>query len=173
MYWLLVEEALLKKIQRRCLTLINIVNALTPLLWSTFCKIERQTLKQFCAGDGSLNFSYLLVPPPPPPLLTFLRCSSVPGSVPERRISANPWIKFCSVFVILSFYVLLGVILCVEYILSVELRLNSILSGIGSGGFASSSCMFVDKKTLLQIGFNHGLNVIISPGTGPIQPLLC
>ena len=170
---LLVGEALLNKIQRRCLTLINIVNALTPLLWSTFCKIERQTLKQFCAGDASLNFSCLLVPPPPPPLLTFLRCSSVPGSVPERRISANPWIKFCSVFVILPFYVLLGVILCVEYILCVELRLNSILSGIGSGGFVSSSCMFVDKKTLLQIGFNRGLNVIISPGTGPIQPLPC
>ena len=54
-----------------------------------------------------------------------------------------------------------------------ELRLNSILSGIGSGGFVSSSCMFVDKKTLLQIGLNHGLNVIISPGTGPIQPLPC
>ena len=96
---LLVGEALLKKIQRRFLTLINIVNALTPLLWSTFCKIERQTLKQFCAGDGSLNFSCLLVPPPPPSLLTFLRSSSVPGSVPERRISADPWIKFCSVFV--------------------------------------------------------------------------
>ena len=52
-------------------------------------------------------------------------------------------------FCILPFYVLLGVILCVEYILCVELRLNSILSGIGSGGFVSSSCMFLDKKTLL------------------------
>ena len=50
-----------------------------------------------------------------------------------------------------------------------ELRLHSILSG----GFVSSSCMFLDKKTLLQIGLNHGLNVIISPGTGPIQPLPC
>ena len=40
-------------------------------------------------------------------------------------------------------------------------------------GFVSSSCMFLDKKTLLQIGLNHGLNVIISRGTGPIQPLSC
>ena len=60
-----------------------------------------------------------------------------------------------------------------EYILCVELRLNSILSAIGSGGFVSSGCLFLDKKTLLQIGLNHGLNVIISPGTGPIQPLPC
>ena len=76
-------------------------------------------------------------------------------------------------FCILPFYVLLGVILYVEYILCVELRLNSILSAIGSGGFVSSGCLFLDKKTLLQIGLNHGLNVIISPGTGPIQPLPC
>ena len=76
--------------------------------------VKPRTAKEFTAGVvleitgaawifslASVAFplhEYLFVPPPPLPLKTFLRSSSVPGSVPKRRISTNPWIKFCSVF---------------------------------------------------------------------------
>ena len=33
--------------------------------------------------------------------------------------------------------------------------------------FVSLPCMFLDKKTLLQIGLNPGLNLTIFQGTGP------
>ena len=49
---------------------------------------------------------------------------------------------------------------------------STVFCQVSAPGFFSLSCMFLDKKTLLQIGLNHGLNVIISRGTGPIQPML-
>lgn len=36
--------------------------------------------------------------------------------------------------------------------------------------FVSSSCLFLDKKTLLQIWFNSGLDVTNFRGTGPYFP---
>ena len=33
--------------------------------------------------------------------------------------------------------------------------------------FVSSSCMFLDKKTLLKVKLNPGLNLIIFQGTRP------
>ena len=33
--------------------------------------------------------------------------------------------------------------------------------------FVTSSCMFLDDKTVLEIWLNPGLNLTIFPGTGP------
>ena len=33
--------------------------------------------------------------------------------------------------------------------------------------FVTSSCLFLDKKTLLEVWLNPGLNLTIFPGTGP------
>ena len=33
--------------------------------------------------------------------------------------------------------------------------------------FVTSSCLFSDEKTLLEIWLNPGINLIIFPGTGP------
>ena len=58
---------------------------------------------------------------------------AVQGPVPLRPISANPGLKFCSLFV---FTFLLYALLRVTFVLSY---------------FASSSYMFLDKKTMLKI----------------------
>ena len=54
------------------------------------------------------------------------------GLVPERPISVNPGLKFCSVFV---FYIPIHFVLSLLYLI---VMLNSI--------FVTSSCMFLDKK---------------------------
>ena len=64
------------------------------------------------------------------------------GLVPERPISITPGLKFCSVFV---FYILIHFVLSLLYLI---VMLNSI--------FVTSSCMFLDKKTLLEIWLNPG-----------------
>ena len=70
--------------------------------------------------------------------------------VPERPISVNPGLKFCSLFCIylpmLSF-------------LFFEVRAQRY--------FVSSSYIFLDKKTLLKIWRNPGLKLTIFRGTGP------
>ena len=68
------------------------------------------------------------------------------GLVPERSISANPGLKFCSSFVI---------------------YLPTYLGVKAQQYFFSSSCMSLDKKTLLKTRLNPGLNLTIFWGTGP------
>ena len=70
----------------------------------------------------------------------------VQGPVPERSISANPGLKFCSSFVI---------------------YLPTYLGVKAQQYFFSSSCMSLDKKTLLKTWLNPGLNLTIFWGTGP------
>ena len=82
----------------------------------------------------------------------------VQGLVPERPISANPGLKFCSTFCI---YLPMN---CVElhFVLSIlYLRLKA------QQYFASLSYMFLDKKTLLKIWLNLGLNLTIFQGARP------
>ena len=74
------------------------------------------------------------------------------GPVPERSISANPGLKLCS-------YVLLRVTFCV--IITVSWGKDSTVF------FFSSSCMSLDKKTLLKTRLNPGLNLTNFRGTRP------
>ena len=76
------------------------------------------------------------------------------GRVPERPIRANPGLKFCFVFVFyLSVYCLEQHFFCYHYCMFVGVEAQQC--------FVSSTCMFLDKKTLLQIGLNPGLTLTI------------
>ena len=55
-------------------------------------------------------------------------------------------------------YILLRVTFC---------AVITVTRGKGSTAFLRSSCMFLDKKTLLKIWLNPGLNLTIFRGTGP------
>ena len=81
----------------------------------------------------------------------------IQGPVPGRQISADPGSKFSFHFNILPSYVLLRVTFCV---------IITVSRSKGSTYFASSSRMFLDKKTLLQISLNPGLKLTIFRGTG-------
>ena len=78
--------------------------------------------------------------------------------VPERAISANPGLKFCSIFV---FYL---PIYCLEYHLALTFPFLKVEA---QQCFISSGCMFLGKKALLKIWINPGLNLTIFRGTGP------
>ena len=80
------------------------------------------------------------------------------GPVPERLISANPGLKFCSVFVFCFPMCYLD-----EHFVFLLLYLREKAQQY----FVSSSCMFLDKKTLLKGKLNPGLNLIIFRGTRP------
>ena len=78
--------------------------------------------------------------------------------VPERPISANPGLKILFHFRI--------------YLPMHGLEQHSVLSSLNREVktpqyFVSSSDMFLDKKTLLKIRVNPGLNLTIFRGTGP------
>ena len=81
------------------------------------------------------------------------------GPVPERPISANPRLKFCSFFVFyLNFFLLLRVTFCLIWLPYLGVKAQQ--------HFISLSCMFLGKKTLLKIWLNPGLNLTIFRGTG-------
>ena len=85
--------------------------------------------------------------------------TKVLGPVPERPISANPGLKFCSTFCIyLPMHCLARVLFWV---------ISSFFVSKAQQYFVSSSYMFLDKKTLLKIWLSPVLNLIIFPGTGP------
>ena len=78
--------------------------------------------------------------------------------VPERPISANPGLK------ILFHFRIYPPMHCLEQ--------HSVLSSLNlevktPQYFVSSSDLFLDKKTLLKIRVNPGLNLTIFRGTGP------
>ena len=76
--------------------------------------------------------------------------------VPERPISANRGLKFCSVFV---FYLPM-------YCLQKHFVLSLLYLGVkAQQHFVSSSCTFLDEKTLLKTWLNPGLNLTIFQGT--------
>ena len=80
------------------------------------------------------------------------------GLVPERPISVNPGLKFCSVFVF--------------YLPMCFLEYNFVLSLLYLGVkadqyFVSSSRMFLDKKRLLKIWLNPRLNLSSFQEPGP------
>ena len=80
------------------------------------------------------------------------------GPVPERPISANPGLKILFHFRI--------------YLPMHGLEQHSVLSSLNlevktPEYFVSSSDMFLDKKTLLKIWVNPGLNLTVFRGTGP------
>ena len=82
------------------------------------------------------------------------------GPVPERLISTNPRLKFCSFFVFyLNFFVLLRVTFCLIWL--------PYLGAKAQQHFISLSYMFLGKKTLPKIWLNPGLNLTIFRGTGP------
>ena len=78
--------------------------------------------------------------------------------VPERAISANPGLKFCSIFV---FYLLMY---CLEYHLVLTFPFLKVKA---QQRFVSLGCMFLGKKALLKIWINPGLNLTIFWRTGP------
>ena len=79
--------------------------------------------------------------------------------VPERPISANPGLKFCSVLVFFLPMYCLDYHFCVISFSYVRLKAQK--------HFVSSSCMFLGKKTLLKITLNPGLNLTAFRRTGP------
>ena len=85
------------------------------------------------------------------------------GPVSERRISANPGLKIHSVFV---FYLSM-------YCLEEHSVISLLFLGVKAQQyFVSSSCMFLDTKSLLKIWLsNPGLNLIIFRGNGPARCL--
>ena len=84
------------------------------------------------------------------------------GPVPERLISANPGLKFCSTFYLFA-YALLGVSFYVFITVS-QTKGSTVFS------IVSLSYMFLDKKTVLKMWLNLGL-ILTSfeePGPGSI-----
>ena len=81
--------------------------------------------------------------------------------VPERLISANPGLKFCS-----TFYVYLPIHSLEEHFVSSLLYLRVKAQQY----FVSLSYMFVDRKTVLKMRLNLGLSLTIFRGTGPWLP---
>ena len=77
--------------------------------------------------------------------------------VPERPISFNPGLKLLFHFLYLPSYALLRKTFCVIITVNLVERHN---------WFVSSEGMFLDKKTLLKIWLNPGLNWTIFRGTG-------
>ena len=76
----------------------------------------------------------------------------------ERPTSANPGLKFSSVFVF--FFPM--------YCLESHFLLSLLYLGVKAQQyFVSWSCMFLDQKTLFKIWLNPGLNLSIFRGTGP------
>ena len=88
----------------------------------------------------------------------------VQGPVPERPIIANPGLKFCSTFCILPSYALLRVKHFVLSFLFFEVKTQQY--------FVSSSYRFLDRKTLLKIWLNSGLNLTIFRIRGTRGPFL-
>ena len=89
------------------------------------------------------------------------KCMSCPnelGPVPERLISANPGLKFCSVLCSLLSYVFLRITFCV--IVTVSQRK-------GSAVFCKLKLHVLRQETLLKVKLNPGLNLIIFQGTRP------
>ena len=91
-----------------------------------------------------------------PSYCTFSYLSLSPA--PERPISANPGLKFCSFFYLPS-----NTLLRVTYFVLAFLYLGAKAQQY----FLSSSYMFLGKKTLFKIWLNPGLNLAIFPGTRP------
>ena len=81
------------------------------------------------------------------------------GPVPERLISANPGLKFCSTFYLLA-YTLLGVTFFV--IITVSQSKGSTVFSI-----VNLSYMFLDQETVLKMWLNLGLSFNIFRGTRP------
>ena len=86
--------------------------------------------------------------------------TSYQGPVPERPISANRGLKFCS-----TFFIYLPIhgacnILCYHFFFFFFFKVKA------QQYFVSSSYMFLDYKTLLTIWLDPGLNLIIFRGTG-------
>ena len=82
------------------------------------------------------------------------------GPVPERLISANPGLKFCSTFYLFA-YTLLGVTFYVIITVS-QIKGSTVFS------IVSLSYMFLDKKTVLKMWLNLGLSLNTFRGTGPL-----
>ena len=82
------------------------------------------------------------------------------GLVPERPISFNPELKFCFVF---ALYIPMH---CLGYHFLLSL-LYLVVNLKAQQHFVTSSCMFLDKKTMLEIWLNPGLNLTIFQGTRP------
>ena len=83
------------------------------------------------------------------------------GPVPERLISANPGLKFCS-----TFYVYLPIHSLEENFVSSLLypRVKA------QQYFVSLSYMFVDREAVLKMQLNLELSLTIFRGTGPWLP---
>ena len=80
------------------------------------------------------------------------------GPVPEMSISVNPGLKFCSVLV---FYIPMHYLGKHFVLLLLYLVIKT------KQYIVTSSCMFLDEKTMLEIWLNPGLNLTIFRGTGP------
>ena len=83
---------------------------------------------------------------------------------PERPISANPGLKFCSFFIYLPINCLESHILFWPFCILEQQQYFTVLA---QQYFLSSSCMFLGKKTLFKIWLNPGLNLPIFPRTRP------
>ena len=84
------------------------------------------------------------------------------GWVPERPITANRVLKFCSVFA----YCLPMYCLQIHFVLSLLYLVVK-----AQQHFVSSSCTFSDEKTLLKIWLNPGLNLTSFEEPGPGESL--
>ena len=77
--------------------------------------------------------------------------------VPERLIGVNPGLKLFPFLYFTILCIAWGNIFCYHYCTSSK----------GSTFFVTSSCMFLDEKTVLEIWLNPGLNFTMFRETGP------
>ena len=93
------------------------------------------------------------------PLWVYKTSVDIQGLVPERPISANPGLKFCSTFCNYLPMHYLQQHFVLSFLLFFEVKAPQY--------FVTSSYMFLAKKTLLKIWLNPGLNLTIFRGTWP------